>query len=108
MSKTQVIFKYVAYMEGISLLLLLGIAMPVKYLLGDPRMVAKVGMAHGLLFMLYIVVLIYVAVQWQWGIKKVLLGVLASILPFGPFWFHKKYVDDLSDSGSGDKESLGS
>src|SRR5690606_32019581 len=48
------LFKYTGWFEGLSYLLLLGVAMPIKYVWGDPSWVSAVGMAHGLLFLAYI------------------------------------------------------
>lgn len=71
--------------EGISFVTLLFIAMPVKYLAGDPRLVLYVGWVHGLLFMLYILALVTVKINLEWKFKKTLLSFVASLLPFGTF-----------------------
>ena len=79
------LLRYVGFVEGTSFLVLLGIAMPLKYLANRPAMVEVVGMAHGLLWTLYVVVL---AVAWwaaRWGMGKGLLAFGASVVPFGPF-----------------------
>lgn len=78
--------------EGISYLLLLGIAMPIKYMLGIPEVVKYVGWAHGVLFVLYMVALLQVTLVHRWSILKVAAGVLASLLPFGPFILDKKLL----------------
>lgn len=77
--------------EGISFVTLLFIAMPVKYLAGDPRLVLYVGWVHGLLFMLYILALITVKITLEWKFKKTLLSFLASLLPFGTFIMDKSW-----------------
>ena len=84
-------FYIIGIAEAISFIVLLGIAMPLKYMAGFPQAVSVVGMAHGVLFMLYL----YVAYDcWQtfkWPFKTFALAGIASVLPFGPIWFHKKY-----------------
>jgi len=75
------------YLEGTSFLLLLGIAMPLKYMLGIPEVVSYVGMAHGALFVAYILVLIITASKIKMPLWALPAGVLGSFLPFGPFIF---------------------
>lgn len=77
----------VGMMEGASFLVLLGIAMPLKYLAGYPQMVRVVGMIHGLLFMLFVAAVLQVSVQMRWPLRRVLAALAASVLPFGPFVF---------------------
>lgn len=82
--------RFVAFLEGSSLLVLIGIAMPLKYLAGYPQPVRMVGMAHGVLFILYVVLLIQVTVEYNWGWKKFILAFVASIIPFGTFYADRK------------------
>ncbi len=82
--------RFVGLLEGISFLLLLFIAMPVKYMFGNPTLVKYVGMGHGVLFVAFLAVLFIVCEKQKWSIKMFILGLVASILPFGPFVFDKK------------------
>ena len=75
------------YLEGTSFLLLLGIAMPLKYMLGIPEAVKYVGMAHGALFIAYILVLLIATSKIKMPLWALPAGVLGSFLPFGPFIF---------------------
>jgi len=75
------------YLEGTSFLLLLGIAMPLKYMLGIPEAVKYIGMAHGVLFIAYILMLLFAASKIKMPLWALLAGVLGSFLPFGPFVF---------------------
>ena len=75
------------YLEGTSFLLLLCIAMPLKYLMDIPEAVRYIGMAHGGLFIAYIVVLMGAASKIKMPIWAMPAGVLGSFLPFGPFIF---------------------
>lgn len=72
-------------LEGVSFLLLLFIAMPLKYLLGLPQMVRITGMAHGLLFVAFVFAVIDVAVRFRWPLMRVVGALAASVVPFGPF-----------------------
>src|SRR5665213_1109643 len=80
--------------EGISFITLLFIAMPLKYLAGDPQMVLYVGWVHGLLFMLFILALITVKINLEWKFSKMLLSFLASLLPFGTFIMYRYLQKD--------------
>jgi integral membrane protein len=71
--------------EGISFLLLLGVAMPLKYLAGYPGAVRIVGMAHGVLFILYVLVALQAARAHRWDWRRTGWVLLASLLPAGPF-----------------------
>lgn len=88
--------RLIGFLEGVSYLLLLGVAMPLKYLAHEPLMVRYVGMAHGILFMLYLLALVPVALDHRWNWKTVALGVLASVLPAGPFVFDAKILRPLA------------
>jgi len=78
--------RVVAFLEGCSFLLLLGVAMPLKYLAGQPEPVRQVGTAHGILFVLYVLLLLQNALENRWSWRKVMLGLIASIIPLGTFW----------------------
>ena len=82
-------FRMAAITEGISFIVLLFIAMPLKYIAGDPRAVLYVGWVHGLLFMVYILILIIVAIKLEWKFKKTVIAFLASLIPFGTFILDK-------------------
>ncbi|WP_181956082.1 DUF3817 domain-containing protein [Dyadobacter psychrotolerans] len=83
--------RIVAVLEGISFLVLLGIAMPLKYMAGIPQAVRIVGMAHGVLFVLYVLLLLQVAIERSWSWKKSILAFIASFIPFGTFYADAKW-----------------
>ncbi len=87
-------FRGVGYAEGISFLLLLGIAMPLKYMLDMPLAVTIVGAIHGGLFVLYIAVILYVTLVKKWSFLKAFLAVVSSVIPFGPFIFDAKLINN--------------
>ncbi len=82
-------FRLVAILEGCSFLLF-AITMPLKYMMDYPKPNLVVGMAHGVLFISYILLLINVAYEYKWSAKKIFLAVIASLLPFGTFYAAKK------------------
>ena len=71
--------------EGVSFLVLLLIAMPLKYFAGWPQAVRVVGMAHGILFLLYIWAAIQAGVEHSWSFRRIGLVLVASVRPGGPF-----------------------
>lgn len=80
----------VGYAEGVSFLLLLGVAMPLKYLAGRPEAVTVVGAAHGGLWVAYLAVLGQAWMVDRWPFSRLFAGVVASVLPFGPFVFERR------------------
>lgn len=85
-------FKIIALLEGISLLLLLFFAMPMKYFFQQPVFVKQIGMAHGLLFIAYIVLATFFKIEKKFDFKTYMIICLASIIPFGTFYVEKKYL----------------
>jgi integral membrane protein len=85
-------FKHIALWEGISLLLLLFIAMPVKHGLGYDILVKVIGMAHGILFILYVIGTISIKNTMKWSLHSTFLILFLSLVPFGTFYVDKKYL----------------
>ncbi|MCA9662201.1 MAG: DUF3817 domain-containing protein [Myxococcales bacterium] len=79
--------RLIGLLEGTSFLVLLGIAMPLKYLAGQPLAVKLVGWAHGALFMLFVLALFHAASDRDWPLKKMAAGFIAAVIPFGTFIF---------------------
>ncbi|MDX5338370.1 MAG: DUF3817 domain-containing protein [Cyclobacteriaceae bacterium] len=82
-------FKWISLIEGISFLVLLFIAMPLKYVFDLPLAVKIVGWAHGILFILYIYIVFPTASKLKWDFSRTFFALIASILPFGPFIFDR-------------------
>lgn len=80
----------VGFIEGLSFLLLLFFAMPMKYMMDNPIFVKYIGMAHGFLFVFYVIVLLIVCHRMKWSLNMFIMGLFASVLPFGPFVFDLK------------------
>ena len=77
------------YLEGLSFLILLGYAMPMKYLFDDPAPVSLFGAVHGFLFVVYVVVLFF-GVGKHWNSRALIHGLVAAVLPAGPFIFNSR------------------
>ncbi|MFD0693978.1 DUF3817 domain-containing protein [Paenibacillus sp. GCM10027628] len=86
---------YVGLAEGASFLILLGVAMPLKYFLDLPQAVRIFGMAHGVLFVLYLLALGLVKLNHRWPMKRMLIAFIAAFLPFGPFILDGQLRKDL-------------
>lgn len=83
-------FRLVAIAEGVSYLILLFIAMPLKYLAGYPGPVKYTGWVHGLLFVLYGIMLLKVWITYNWKFTTAAGAFIASLLPFGTFFLDRK------------------
>lgn len=90
MRTTLDLYRKTAIAEGISYLLLLFIAMPLKYVFDYPLMVKYVGWAHGALFIAYVALLLACCVKYGWAFKRAVLFFMASLLPFLPFAVEKQ------------------
>lgn len=90
------IFRFVAFLEGLSYILLLFIATPIKYLANDPQYVKMLGMPHGLLFMLYIILAFMLKQENTWFKDNFKMVLLASIIPFGTFYLDHKYLKKIN------------
>jgi integral membrane protein len=89
----------VGWLEGVSYLLLLGVAMPLKYLADMPEAVRYVGWAHGLLFM---ALLLQTAIAWlgrSLTFRQALMVGVASLLPFGPFVIDRRLAKAEGKAG---------
>lgn len=91
-----IVFRIISFLEGISYLLLLFIAVPIKYLSNDPQYVKLLGMPHGLLFVTYIVFAIWLKSNFGWKTKTLGVVLLASVIPFGTFYVDRKYLNQPS------------
>ncbi len=91
MKKTFSWFRKIAFTEGISFLVLLFVAMPLKYFAGMPIAVTIIGGLHGVLFVALAVAAYLVKDKYNksfaWGLKV----FIASIIPFGTFYMDKEW-----------------
>ncbi len=86
--------RIIGIIEGLSYILLLFICMPLKYIWQMPAPVKYNGWLHGVLFVGYGLFLIIVWMQQKWTFQKFIVGGIASLIPFGTFWFDKKIVEN--------------
>lgn len=89
-------FRWVAFLEGLSFVLLLFVAMPLKYWAGLPMAVRIVGSLHGLLFVVFIAALFRAALERGWPPKRWGLAFLSSLIPFGTFAFDRSLKRELA------------
>lgn len=80
----------VGKVEGVSFLVLLGIAMPLKYLAGWPLAVKIVGWAHGVLFVAFVIALARAKLRANLTLMQTLMVFIAALLPFGPFLIDRR------------------
>ena len=104
-------FRVVSILEGLSYILLLFFAVPIKYLIGNEIYVAFLGLPHGILFVLYIVLAFIIQLKnipfkktisskinnlkFTWKAIPFCLVLLSSLIPFGTFYVDKKYLSKL-------------
>jgi integral membrane protein len=91
-SQTMSSFRAIALAEGVSFLLLLGIAMPLKYAAGMPLAVKWIGWAHGLLFIAYAVSAVLLFSRENWPLSRAPGVLVAALLPFGTFVLDRKWL----------------
>lgn len=91
--------RIVSLIEGLSYLILVGIAMPLKYIWEEPQYVRWVGSAHGFLFVAFVAALVVAAVVRRWEIYRPVILFLASMVPFGFIFIEMNLRRDLSESG---------
>ena len=87
-------FRLIAIVEGISYLVLLFIAMPLKYFGGIPDAVKYTGWAHGVLFMLFMLALLNVMINNKWSFLKSTVAFISSLIPFGTFVLDRSLIKE--------------
>ena len=86
------LFRLITLLEGSSYILLLFIAVPLKYLVDDESYVKLLGMPHGVLFILYIAFAFVFQKKMKWSLSNFLIILVASVVPLGTFYIDKKYL----------------
>ena len=90
-------FRVVAYLEGISYLLLLGVAMPLKYWAGLPAAVRVMGSLHGALFVVFVIALARAAVARSWPLTRTAWVFASSLVPFGMLFLDRALQRELTE-----------
>lgn len=92
------IYRKTALIEGISYLILLFIAMPLKYIFNIAEAVKYFGWIHGVLFLVFMIILIATALKYRWSLLRAILYTIGSVLPFVPFILDKNLKKEYSQS----------
>ncbi|MDL4841105.1 DUF3817 domain-containing protein [Aquibacillus rhizosphaerae] len=79
------VFRITGFIEGTSLVILLFIAMPIKYIANHPEVVTIVGSLHGAFFCLYLLVIAYTTLSTRWHWKWVVGSIIVAFIPFGNY-----------------------
>ncbi len=85
-------FKIIGLCEGVSAILLFFFAMPMKYIFNNPAFIRPIGMVHGILFTIYIILALMLKFEENWEWKKFGIVFIGSIIPGGTFYTDKKYL----------------
>ena len=92
--------RLVGMLEGVSFLLLMGIAMPLKYFAGMPEAVKYTGWVHGVLFIGYCLANLNALLAGRIPFKDSVIAFVASLIPFGPFFVDGRFADDEARENS--------
>lgn len=90
------VYRKTAVIEGVSYLVLLFIAMPLKYFFNIPDAVKYFGWIHGILFLLFFASLAIASIKYRWSLGRIAIYLVASVLPFVPFFLDKKLAKEYS------------
>ena len=96
----------ISYLEGISALCLFAVAMPMKYIGGDPELVSIVGAIHGGLFVAFMAILL-IGINKHWNRTALFHGFVAAVVPAGPFLFDGMLISGEYDIDSSSLDTLG-
>lgn len=88
-------FRVLSFIEGLSLISLLFIAMPEKYYFHSFNMVWVVGMTHSILWLVYLVLSLSVSHKQGWSVMFWMLVLFISVVPFGCFLLDKNLQQDI-------------
>lgn len=90
--------RLLTFLEGLSLILLVGIAMPLKYIYNNPSLVKILGPIHGVLFILFVLNIVTVGIEYKWNFRgTVWMAIIASFIPFGTFYFDHKFLSKVPE-----------
>ena len=92
------LFMKISLAEGSSFILLLLIAMPLKYLADIPEPVKYLGWLHGVLFIAYMFQLCYLTILMKWKFKRLFTYFIAAFLPLAPFFVEKQLKRELNSA----------
>lgn len=94
--------RIIGFLEGISLIVLIFVAVPLKHYGNDPSMVKMMGPVHGALFLFFIINTLSVGVEQRWKFSQTTWKVLlACIIPFGTFYIDKHILKPADENSVG-------
>ena len=93
-------YRVMAYTVGVGLLILVLVAMPLKYFADSPRLVSIVGPVHGFLYMVYLAATVDLAFRARWSPVKTVLVMLAGTVPFVSFVAERKVSRELASTAA--------
>ena len=89
--------RLIGILEGISLLVLVGIAVPLKHVLDEPLLVRIMGPVHGLLFLMFVINTLSVGIDYRWKFSTTTWKVLvACLVPFGTFYIDRRILSKMA------------
>ena len=88
----KLLFRIIAFLEGVSYILLMTFGLYFKYRLNDDSYVKLLGMPHGILFILYIIFVFFLRKKENWNFIEFAIILFASLIPFGTFYIDRKYL----------------
>jgi integral membrane protein len=91
-------YRVIAYIVGVALIVLVVIGVPLKYLAGEPQIVATVGPMHGFLYMVYLVASFDVGRRANWPLSRMALVMLAGTIPFLSFYAERRVTHWVRDT----------
>jgi integral membrane protein len=91
-------YRVMAYVTGVMLLLLVFVAIPLKYFGHDPGPVVVIGTAHGYLFIIYLVTALHLGILMRWRLLRLGLIMLAGTIPFMSFIAERSVVRQVRTS----------
>jgi len=90
--------RIISMIEGMSLIILVFIGVPLKYMFGSPQMVKIFGPIHGGLFVLFLLMAIVVAIDLGWKAKTTAIVLLSSFIPFGCFYVENSILRKVNNA----------
>ncbi len=95
--------RLLAFLEGVSYLALVFVAVPIKWLMGEPWLVQAIGPVHGGLFVLFLLSAVQVSIEQSWKFGQTTWKVLlSSLIPFGTFYIDKKILSPIHALNAGE------
>lgn len=98
MRKTFSWFRKIAFAEGVSFIVLLFVAMPLKYFASLPIAVTVIGGLHGLLFIAFVILARQVKSEYKKDFNWLLKAGLASVIPFGTFYMDRQWKKEETET----------